>query len=118
MATKVSKFFEDLDGGVFEEKLSHILSEVASAVTEHQRKGEVTITLKMAHINNSAQVQIDHTLKYKQPTMRGTLAEDNSTTTPMYVGTKGALSFFPEKQDVMFDKKGGVNNDVTPLRKT
>ncbi|MFD1216377.1 hypothetical protein [Microbulbifer celer] len=117
MSTNVSEFLGDLDGGVFEEKLSHILSEVASAVTDHQRKGEVTITLKMAHINNSSQVQIDHTLKYKRPTSRGSVTEDNSTTTPMYVGTKGSLSFFPEKQDQMFDKKGGVN-EVTPLRKS
>ncbi|MDP5208873.1 hypothetical protein [Microbulbifer sp. 2205BS26-8] len=116
MATNVNRFISELDGGVFEEKLAHILSDVASAVTDYDRKGEVQITLKVGKIKNSHQVQIEHTLKYKKPTNHGSISEDNATSTPMYVGTKGALSLFPEKQDQMFDKKGAINGDVTPIR--
>jgi len=34
MTTNVSTFFADLDAGVFEEKLSRVLSEVAGLLTE------------------------------------------------------------------------------------
>ncbi len=110
MATKVDSFFADLDGGVFEEKLSRVLSDVASAAIEYGRKGEVTIKLNLSQIGSSHQVQIDHTLKYKRPTNRGSISEDNATSTPMHVGTGGALTFFPENQTQMFDKKGLPNN--------
>lgn len=109
--TKVENFMADLDGGVFEQKLSAMLSDVASSVIDHRRQGEVTIKLKMKRIGESHQVQIDHTLAYKRPTSRGTVQEDNATSTPMYVGTGGALTFFPENQVPMFDKKGQIAED-------
>jgi hypothetical protein len=108
VSTKVDQFIADLDGGVLEEKLSSILSDVAASVIDHGRAGTVQLTLNIKQIGNSHQVQIDHVLKYKRPTSRGNISEDNATTTPMYVGTRGALSFFPENQSQMFDKKGGV----------
>ena len=110
MPTKVETFMADLDGGVFEQKLSHMLSETAAAVIDHNRQGEVVIKLKMKRIGESHQVQIDHSLKYNRPTSRGSVQEDNVTTTPMYVGTGGALTFFPENQVPMFDKKGQIAN--------
>jgi len=47
MSTKVEQFIADLDGGVFEEKLSAILSDVAASVIDHGKKGTVSITLDM-----------------------------------------------------------------------
>lgn len=106
MSTNVNQFIVHLDGGVFEEKLSTILSDVAASVVDHGRSGEVNINLKIKQIGSSHQVQVDHTLKYKRPTSKGNISEDNSTSTPMHVGKRGAMSFFPENQGTMFDKKG------------
>jgi len=114
MSTKVEEFFADLDGGVFEQKLSAILSDVAGAVIDHGKVGQVTIQLNLKQIGSSYQIAIDHTLKYKRPTSKGSISEDNQTTTPMHVGTKGALSFFPENQGEMFNKTGGQQSPTFP----
>ncbi|QFT53515.1 hypothetical protein [Microbulbifer sp. THAF38] len=114
MSTNVTQVFADLDGGVFIEKLAHILSDVAGAVTDHEKKGEVSINLKLSKIQNSDQVQIEHTLKFKKPTMRGSIIQDDATSTPMYVGTKGALSFYPEKQPPLFEQES--NGNVAKLK--
>jgi hypothetical protein len=118
MSTKVDQFIADLDGGVFEEKLSAILSDVAASVIDHGKKGTVSITLDIKQIGSSHQVQIDHVLKYKRPTSKGSISEDNSTSTPMHVGTRGALSFFPENQGQMFDKKGEPSDKVSAFPNT
>lgn len=113
MSTNVEQLFADLDGGMFERKLSHILSEVAGAVVDHGKKGQITIKLDLSQIGTSHQVAIAHSLQYKRPTSRGSASEDETTTTPMHVGKKGALTFFPEKQTTLFDeeeKSGNVRN--------
>lgn len=114
MATEVDKFFSDLDGGHFETKLSAILSEVAGAVIDHGKKGEITITMTFKQIANSAQVFVDHELRFKRPTKRGESGEKELTSTPMYVGRNGRLSFFMEDQGVMFGKHGEVSKDTFP----
>jgi len=106
MPTKVSKFVEDLDGGVFEEKLSQILSDVAGAVIDQGKLGKVNISFTIRQIGSSHQVQVDHTLKYQRPTARGSMSEDNTTSTPMHVGSRGALTFFAENQAQIFDRSG------------
>lgn len=109
MNTNVPEFIGDLEGGVLEQKLSHILSEVASGVIDHNKAGKVTIDFNIKRIGNSYQVEIAHKLSYKKPTTNGDISENNLTATPMYVGSGGKLSLFPEGQDQMFDKKGKVN---------
>lgn len=111
MTTNVTEMIADLDGGTFEERLGRVISEVAGAVVDHNRAGEVTIKLSMKRIGNSYQVQIDHKLAYKRPTARGAVSEDAVSSTPMYVGKGGALSFFPEGQGQMFDKKGKIQEN-------
>lgn len=111
MSTKVDEFFSDLDAGVFEDKLSKILSDVAGATIDHGQKGEVVIKLSMKQVGNSDQVAIDHTIQYKRPTSRGHVSEVNTTTTPMYVGKRGAMSFLPENQGQLLDKKGNPAED-------
>lgn len=105
MSTKVAEFLDDLDGGVFSEKLATALSDVGAGVTTHGKSGSVTVTLSFKQIGNSNQVQIDHTLKYTKPTAKGKVSEENSTATPMHVGKGGALSLWPENQDDMFRQK-------------
>lgn len=110
MTTKVDSFIADLNGGVFEQKLSVVLSDVAGAVIDHGKNGKVIIELNMSRIGNSYQIEVQHKLKYNRPTSKGSIQEDELTSTPMHVGARGALSFFPENQGQLFNKKGGINN--------
>lgn len=108
MSTNVETFFADLDGGVFEEKLSRVLSDVAGAVIDHGSTGQVIIQLDLKQIGGSSQVTVNHCLKYKRPTSKGSVSEVNTTTTPMYVGGRGALTFFPEDQGQLLGKDGSL----------
>ena len=109
MQTDVIQFIGDLEGGTLEQKLGHILSEVASGVIDHNKSGKVTLDLTIKRIGNSYQVEVAHKLSYKKPTANGDASENNLTATPMYVGSGGKLSLFPEGQDQMFDRTGAVN---------
>jgi hypothetical protein len=109
MSTDVTSFIDDLDAGVFQDKLSKALSDVAAGVIDHSRTGKVTICFDLKQIGQSHQVAITHKLSYVRPTARGKLSEENTTQTPMYVGKGGSLTLFPEGQGQMFDKKGGIN---------
>lgn len=110
MTTNVPEFIEALDGGVFEEKISRILSDVAGAVIDHNDKGQVILQLDLKRIGESDQVQIDHAIKYKRPTSKGHVSEVNTTTTPMYVGARGTLSFLPENKDTKPKHDGNVTS--------
>lgn len=112
MTTNVTKFIEELDAGVFEEKLSRALSEVAAGVIDHNKPGKVTVTLDLKRIGDSYQVAVDHKLAFVRPTARGKVTEENSTKTPMHVGKQGRLSLFPEDQTQMFDMHGKVNDSI------
>src|SRR5690554_1920640 len=98
MSTDVHEFLTDLDGGNVERKLSAILSQVAGAVIDNGRAGKVSLELNIKQIGSGFQVQVDTKLKFSRPTTRGTQTEDESTSTPMHVGSKGSISFFPEDQ--------------------
>lgn len=107
MATQVDKFISDLDGGQFEEKLSKLLSMTAGSVMDNNKAGEVTIKLSFNRLSVQ-QVMVTHELKFTRPTARGKQVEHEKMQTPMYVGEEGRLSFFPERQGIMFDKKGDL----------
>ncbi|MCK0153892.1 hypothetical protein MWU49_09265 [Alcanivorax sp. S6407] len=101
MSTKVDDFVYDLDGGVFAEKLSRALSDVAAGTVDHgngKKKGKVVIELDMQQIGESHQIQISHTLKVSRPTLRGKATEEDTTTTPMYVGRGGKMTIAPDAQ--------------------
>ena len=46
-ATDVKNFIGDLNAGVFEQQLGRALSDVASGVITHGKKGQVKITLDL-----------------------------------------------------------------------
>lgn len=106
MTTDVNEFITDLDGGQLEQRLSHILSNVAGAVSDHHEKGEITLKLTLKPIGNGSQVDVQHNLKYTRPTSLGRQSEDYQSNTSMHIGTGGKMSFFPENQSQMFGKKG------------
>lgn len=91
-ATDVAEFVSDLDGGQFERMLSIALSKTSAAVVDHDKVGEVKITLKLERIAGTSQVRIGHKLAYSRPTMRGKVAEETDGETVLHVGRYGALS--------------------------
>jgi len=111
MSTDIPIFISELDAGVFEQKLAVALAEVSAAVIDHDKKGSVNITFDLSRISNSHQVAIKHKLTFSKPTSKGKVSEENTTETPMYVGTKGYLSMFPENQSQFFTKSGDVTKE-------
>lgn len=112
MSTNITDFISELDGGVFENKLSRAISDVAIGVVNEGKPGKVVITLDMKPIGNGHQVAIDHKLSFVRPTRKGKLSEEDATQTPMHVGPQGRLSMFPENQNQLFDKQGHVKEET------
>ncbi len=101
---------QELDAGIFVNKVTEALKKVALGVVNHNKKGIVTIQLDLDRIGETEQVQIKHTVKYSQPTKRGKLVEDNATTTPMHVGRFGDLSISPQSQTDVFADSATVSH--------
>jgi len=104
MSTNTPEFMADLDGGVFEQKIGRALSDVALGVVNHGKVGKVTISFDIKQIESSRQVAISHKLSYSKPTAKGKLSEENTTSTPMHVGTTGNVTIFNENQQSLFPK--------------
>lgn len=100
--TDVTTLINDLDAGIFAERLSAALRDTALGVVTTGKKGKVTITLDLARIGDSSQVQCTHQIKYARPTAKGKAMEEATTSTPLHVGVGGVLSLFPETQTQMF----------------
>jgi hypothetical protein len=103
---------QELDAGIFVNKVHDALKKVALGVVNQSKKGSVTIQLDLSRIGESDSVQVQHTIKYNQPTMRGKLVEDNTTITPMHVSREGYLSVSPQTQDDLFK----ASSTVTPIK--
>ena len=106
MTTDVHEFITDLDGGQLESRLAHVISDVAAAVSDHKGKGEINLKLTLKAIGNGSQVGVSHVLKFTRPTSLGSQSEDYTALTAMHIGKAGRLSYFPENQTQMFDRKG------------
>ena len=91
-ATDVGEFITDLDGGVFDRKLSIALSQVAASVVDHEKIGEVTVKMSFARIPGTSQVRCEHTLKFNKPTRDGKAGEEEKRYTVLHVGKYGRLS--------------------------
>lgn len=107
-ATDVGEFITDLDGGVFERKLSIALSQVAAAAVDHDKVGEVSVKLTFKRIPGTTQVHCEHVLKFTKPTPDGKASEEEKRTTPLHVGKYGRLSLAPENQMAFLDRAGQV----------
>lgn len=90
---------QDLDAGVFVQKLSRAVQEAAEATVyqgDNNKKGKVTVELTMKRIEGSQQLALEHKLIYEKPTRRGKSREEDSTSTALYVGQRGRLSIMPD----------------------
>jgi len=101
--TRFTDVLTDLDGSIFADKINRALSDVALGCVLTGKKGKVVITLDMAQIANSHQVNLEHSLKYVKPTDNGRVTEENTTATPMHVGFGGKLTLFPDNQEKLFE---------------
>ncbi|HHW4669457.1 hypothetical protein LOD44_10425 [Xylella fastidiosa subsp. multiplex] len=110
--TDLEHLFEVADGGILATKFAKALSDVALAINYTRKQGEVTLSLKLKPIGESSQVMIDHTLKYVEPKLRGKVTEEDTTSTPMYVGARGKLTLIPETQQQLFAEK----NESSPIK--
>lgn len=105
--TDTKQFLADLAGGVFEQQLAHMLSDVALGVVLHSQSGkraktgEVTVKFKIAQIADSSQVTIDHEITHKTPTKRGSKGETVGDQTPMFVAKGGEMSIMPPKTNAL-----------------
>jgi len=105
--TDVGGFIQDLDGGVLERKLSLALSQVAAAVIDNDRVGDVTLKFSFKRIPGTTQVHCAHQLSFTRPTLNGTAGEKEERVTPLHVGKYGRLSLAPENQMSFLDKQTG-----------
>ncbi len=105
-ATDVGEFITDLDGGVFDRKLSIALSQVAAAAVDHDKVGEVSIKFSFKRIPGTSQVHCEHSLKFSRPTAAGKAGEEEKRVTPLHVGKFGRLTIAPENQLGMFTREG------------
>lgn len=105
-ATNVQEFLNDLDGGVMNEALASILSDVAFAVRngDSRIKGRVNISLSFERFGDE-QVMITSKLDFKKPTNKGSISEDRESQTPMFVNKGGELTLFRKDQEDMFAPK-------------
>ncbi|MFU9003637.1 hypothetical protein [Proteus sp. TSJ240517] len=107
--TNVPDFLSELDVGVFENKVSVALNDVALGVLNNGGKGKVIIELDIERLSNSMEekrVEITHKLKFTAPTLRGKRTEEDATKTPMYVGKGGKLTIMQEDQGQLFSLQG------------
>lgn len=104
---------QEFDAGIFVNKVTEALKMAALGTIQHHRKGTVTLVFDLEPIGDSSSVQVKHTLKYCKPTKNGKQSEENTTSTPMYVGKDGFLTISPELQDDLFN---AGKNIVTNIR--
>lgn len=104
--TDLPQFINDLDGGVFAEKVSRALSDVAAGVIDHNKPGELTLKFKLGRVGNSYRVALKHGLTYKVPEANGSYSQENTTESVMHVNAGGRMSMFPENQNQLFTRQG------------
>ncbi|QDP58641.1 MAG: hypothetical protein Unbinned8699contig1000_34 [Prokaryotic dsDNA virus sp.] len=107
--TDLPDFINDLDGGVFAEKVSRALSDVAAGVVDQNKAGDLTLKFKIERIGNSYRVGIKHTIDYEVPEANGSYRQKNTTESVMHVNTGGRMTVFPENQHQLLSKTGEPN---------
>lgn len=101
----IGEFIEELAAGTFGAKISRALQTCALQVVEHDKSGEVTIKFKLKKAGESSQVMCEHQIKTSRPTLRGKQAEEDTTSTPLFVNPLGILTLMPLAQGRLFEKE-------------
>lgn len=101
-AFSAAELMGELEGGLFDRKLSIAFKTVAGAVCDIGRGGVVTVKFAFKRIGESRQVMVTHTIEHTRPTVRGSASEDDATQSPLYVGPGGVVSVIPFNQGSLF----------------
>lgn len=108
-----SQFIGEFDGGVLDQKVTHLLSTTALAVIDTGKSGEVTIKVVMKPTKDSrSQISVQATAKMSKPTKRGKLTEGDTTGEQQFVGPKGAISSVPWTQNDLFKTREETDSNV------
>ena len=102
-ATNFPKLMMDVDAGLTANVIGQMLSDVAFAVANTNRAGEVNIKIKLKPGNSADNSHLDMNteLKVKEPKMtKGYKTEDTYHGTIVYVGKRGKLTYDRPKEDV------------------
>jgi hypothetical protein len=95
-----AELFDQLDAGIFRQKVAKAFADVALGVAIHGKKGRVLLTFDFARIGESTQVEMIHKVHFSKPTERGKVIEENTTSTPLHVGMGGALTVLETTGDL------------------
>ncbi|WP_319557935.1 hypothetical protein [Thiomicrorhabdus sp.] len=109
MSQQILNALAEINAGVTRERLEVALKEVAIGVANAEKNGEVTLKFKiMPQKNTSGQVNIDATVSFTKPNLKGSTSEVRTDSTPMFV-SKFGLSALPEQPGLDFDKSDKVS---------
>ncbi len=104
-STDHNQFIDDINGGVFARQLGYAISEVASAVVDNDKNGEITIKLKLTKGVGRNAVVIAHKLTSIAPLDDGRKLEDHDGKTSMHVNKDGDVTLFANHTAQLFDEK-------------
>ena len=110
--TDTAQFINDLDAGVFTEKVGRALSEIAGGVIDHDKAGKLTLTFDLKKLGNGQKVLVNHKLAFTVPTSKGKITEEETTDSDMHVNSGGRLTSMPENQHQFFDRRGELNEEA------
>jgi hypothetical protein len=102
-----------LDEGKFIPVIEKALKIVSLGVVNHGKKGEVVIKLSIAPIGDSSAVNINHSVKFTEPTKKGKTYEEYANVASMFVDIDGTLTIFNRSQKDLF--KPETPNNITKL---
>ena len=103
-STDHNQFIDDISGGVFAKQLGYAISEVASAVVDNEKKGEINIKLKLSKGVGQNSLTIEHKLTSIAPLEDGRKAEDHEGKTSMYVNKDGDVTLFANHTKQLFEE--------------
>ena len=103
-STDHNQFIDDINGGVFAQQLGLAISEVASAVVDNEKKGEINIKLKLSKGVGKNSLTIEHKLTSIAPLEDGRKAEDHEGKTSMYVNKDGDVTLFANHTKQLFEE--------------
>ena len=96
----VATLLGQLDAGVFAQKIEAAFSNVGLGVAIHGKKGRVLLSFDFSRVGESTQVEVTHKLVFVKPTERGSVREENTTSTPLHVGSGGKLTILETTGDL------------------
>lgn len=101
-STDHNQFIDDLNGGVLAKQLAYVISEVASAVVDNEKKGEINIKLSLTKGVGPNSVVVAHKLTSIAPLDDGRKLEDHEGKTSMHVNKDGDVTLFANHTEQLF----------------